>query len=155
MRKLLKYNEFLKESVDKENWDSKARADDSFNSTEEWHRWQNKYLIEITKSEFKCDDDGIDICGDHFPLKRLVDIVRGYTNYYSGYDESIRQMWDHIGTAMSLYDRGGTLYRLIYADSEDDINKEELGGSWTISTYEIDTLVNTVTGWVERNVWWW
>lgn len=80
-----------------------------------WDEYLKNFYRKITSVEYK---GGFTVGNHHFSEEEMFDMVRGYCRYYdSSISNGLFELSDHLGTAQNLWDRGGRLYRLIYANS--------------------------------------
>jgi len=112
----------------------------SYDTYEERESELKKYIRSIGEKEFPNGIAGFD-------FERTLKIYTSYIDYYGYFDKGLSEMYDHLDSFEGLYNKGGQVYRLIYVNSEDEIDRENLGDHWTISTYEIDTLANNFLDW--------
>jgi hypothetical protein len=142
MKYLKTYKLFESEDID---WDKELASyndlTSGLTSSEKYKKWEeyiNNFLRRIASVEYK---GGFTVANHHFTEEEMYDMIKGYYRFYdSSISNALFELGDHLGTAQSLWDRGGKLYRLIYANSEEEIDKENLGHHWTISEYEIEYL---------------
>jgi len=83
-----------------------------------------------------------------FSKERLLDIFNSFLSYYGDYDKALYEMYDHIGVFIQKYEKGGYIYRLIYVDSVDDINLDDMGKHWAVDDYIVNDLHDS--GWKEN-----
>jgi hypothetical protein len=125
------------------------KKDFSDNNTDFDHldKWKKRdaigkeYIKYIISEEFP---DGL----LHFTDERIFDILDSLTDIYGDYDKALSEMYEHIMGFEKLDNKGGRLYRLVYVDSVDDINLDDMGKHWTIDYYIIDDLEES--GWEEK-----
>ena len=130
--KHIKLFENFQEDID---WDKEMVPFRDFDDRNKWEEYYRNYIEKVTRTEFK---GGMKVADKHFSEDEMLNILQGYLSYYESFTESLWQLSDHLGTANIIWARGGELFRLIYANSEEEINKENLGNHWTISDYEIE-----------------
>lgn len=141
MKYLKSYKVFESEEV---NWDKQMRTyKDVTNGlsgsdkSDAWKVYYDGFIRKVSDTEFK---GGYTVADNHFSEDEMYEMVKGYCYYYdSSIHTALFELCDHLGTAQRLWNNGGKLYRLIYANTEEEIDKSNLGHHWTISEYEIDT----------------
>ena len=133
-RKFINEGYSFDEDID---WNKDHKYPNNFKTIGEFQNWQDGYMRKIAKHEF----GNITRIGDKFyNVEALSKIINGFVSFYGDYTEAIWQLNGYISTIDSLHKNGGDVYRLVYTDSIDDINKEDLGLSWTVDVDVIELL---------------
>lgn len=104
--------------------------------------------VEITPEVIKLADE------HEYPLvigdKALSrdDMLMAYAHAvsYYGLDSGPFNMWDLLGAVRKLYNEGGKIYRILVLDSEEGLNKDDLGTHWTFDTANIHGYMSLFDG---------
>lgn len=138
------YKNFINEQVQDIEWDNLSPYDRT-KTSEENQILLNDFRVKIIKTEFGEND--LTFADRVFTFNELVNTYKSFEKYYGYYDKALFELRDHLEGADYVYNKGGDLYRLIYANSEEDINKEDLGSHWTLYEWVLGDLEDR--GWQE------
>lgn len=70
--------------------------------------------------------------------------VDSWTNYYGDEDRARSELDNYDYQVDSLMKRGGKVYRVIFADSPEEIRMDDLGHHWTTDSSNIDDYLDSL-----------
>jgi len=137
-----------------------------FNSYEQAKDWYKKYRIDyaVKNSGAKAEEYSIvrdEDTRNYFdtmptPAKqknnRLIDpeyykeTQKFWTDYYGETRRGTVELHDYSGTVDAIIEHGGTLYRIVFLEKFEDLNREDLGSHWTVDRDVIDDYIEGVEG---------
>ena len=93
----------------------------------------SEFLIESAQSLNRLDDP-----------QYYESCVDSWTKYYGHEDRARSELDDYKNVVDGLIHRGGKVYRIIFADSPEEIRMNDLGSHWTTESHNIDDYLDSL-----------
>lgn len=79
------------------------------------------------------------------------DIINNWSNYYGNQDTAEYKYETFMNEFNMKNLKGGSIFRCIFVDSIEEINKEKIGTHWTLESYYIEDYIDSIKQYYGRD----
>jgi hypothetical protein len=81
-------------------------------------------------------------------LQQLIDkkndVISNWTDYYGSEEKATDEFNSYISDFNRKFNQGGFVYRIIFVNSIEELNLNDIGQHWTLETYYIDDFIDNL-----------